>query len=326
MALLTREQFASQVFERDRLICVVPGCDKEAIDAHHIMERRLFCDGDPLPGGYDKDNGASLCEIHHIHAEEGYFPPQALRDWIGIDKIILPIICKKDCFYDKWGNEIAKAPSYQIKYPKTPYLNISPSYDNDDEIIDTKSLVGKPLSVTIKRDGSCVMMTSEICAARNGSDASHPSFNLLKQRHATLKYKIPKGVQIFGEWLFAKHSIHYAGQLALRDYLEIFAVYDQKQQLFYSQDDMQILCDDLDLIMVTRLAILSHTKEWELTNDIVGLAEEVIAKGEEGIVIKSMYPFHYSQFSMNTAKYVRSDFVPGNAHWSKQITKNSIKV
>lgn len=324
MPLISREQFATQTFARDKHTCVVPGCGRAAADPHHILERRLFCDGDPLPGGYDLNNSASLCETHHIHAEAGHFPPQALRRWIGITTVVLPAICKKDCLYDKWGDEIAKSSHVHVKYPKTPYLNFSPSYQGGDKYIDTKSFLGKPLSVTVKKDGSCVTMSRDICGARNGHEAEHPSFNMLKQRHAALRHGIPEGIQLFGEWLYARHSIHYTGPLALRDYLEVFAVYDQNQQLFLSQDDVQILCDELDLTMVARLAVVCHATQWELVNAVTALAEKVIADGEEGVVVKSMYPYHFSQFSVNAAKYVRGKFVPGSDAWSKGITKNEV--
>lgn len=325
MPPLTREEFAKKVFERDKDACVVPGCGRKAADPHHIMERKLFCDGDPIPFGYDLNNGASLCEQHHIHAEEGYFPPQALRRWLGLPTV-LPAICDKDKLYDKWGNEIAKAAEGQVKYPKTPYLNFSPSYNGGDRYIDTKDLLGKPLAVTVKRDGSCVTLSRDTCGARNGHEATHPSFNMLKQRHAALKLQIPEGIQLFGEWLYAKHSIHYTGPLALRDYLEVFAVYDQTEQMFLSQDDVEILCNELDLVMVARVATILYHAEWELTNGITALAEKAIADGEEGVVVKSMYPYHYTQFAANAAKYVRANFSPGNDGWSKGITKNDLKL
>lgn len=325
MALISREQFAAQVFARDKNTCVVPNCNAPAVDPHHIIERRLFCDGDPLPGGYDVNNGASLCEIHHIHAEKGYFPPQALRYWIGIKTTILPAICKKEKLYDKWGDEIAKASHVHVKYPKTPYLNFSPSYDKTDRYINTKDLINKPLSVTVKKDGSCITMTKEICGARNGYEADHPSFNMLKQRHAILKHNIPEGIQLFGEWLYAKHSIHYIDSLALQDYLEIFAVYDQTEQLFLGQDDVKNLCNKLNLISVTQLASICYATEWELIGEITALAEKAIARGEEGVVVKSIYPYHFSQFSINVAKYVKSNFVPGSSCWENKIIRNEIK-
>jgi hypothetical protein len=52
--LLTRDNFRNSVFERDKHLCVI--CKEPAVDAHHILERRLFPDE-----GYYIDNGASLC-------------------------------------------------------------------------------------------------------------------------------------------------------------------------------------------------------------------------------------------------------------------------
>lgn len=60
--LLNRDTFRNAVFERDNYKCVV--CGETAVDAHHIIERKLFDDG-----GYYIDNGVSLCGKHHLEAE-----------------------------------------------------------------------------------------------------------------------------------------------------------------------------------------------------------------------------------------------------------------
>lgn len=95
--LLTRDEFRNSVFERDGHKCVV--CGKPAKDAHHIIERRLFSDG-----GYYLDNGASLCEEHHIEAEKTCISVDYLRECIGAEEIILPEHFYRDIEYDKWGN------------------------------------------------------------------------------------------------------------------------------------------------------------------------------------------------------------------------------
>jgi 5-methylcytosine-specific restriction endonuclease McrA len=64
--LLKRDDFRDSVFRRDSYNCVI--CGEPAKDAHHILERRLFTNF-----GYFIDNGASLCEKHHIMAEEPTF-------------------------------------------------------------------------------------------------------------------------------------------------------------------------------------------------------------------------------------------------------------
>lgn len=40
---LSREEFRREVFARDTGLCVI--CKAQAVDAHHIVERRLWDDG-----------------------------------------------------------------------------------------------------------------------------------------------------------------------------------------------------------------------------------------------------------------------------------------
>ena len=68
--LLTREEFKKQVFARTHNKCCVPGCTCDAVDAHHIMDRKLYSNG-----GYYLNNGAALCAKHHLNAEHGVITP-----------------------------------------------------------------------------------------------------------------------------------------------------------------------------------------------------------------------------------------------------------
>src|ERR1035437_7922501 len=97
--LLNRDIFRESVFKRDGFKCVI--CREEAKDAHHIIERRLFGNG-----GYFILNGASLCEKHHIQAEETTLSCDEIRKAAGITEIVLPEHFYEDVEYDKWGNEI----------------------------------------------------------------------------------------------------------------------------------------------------------------------------------------------------------------------------
>ena len=78
--LLTREEFKKQVFAKTDGMCCVPGCTCKAVDAHHIMDRKLWKDG-----GYYLTNGAALCEKHHLEAEYGDITPMQCIDWMGIN-------------------------------------------------------------------------------------------------------------------------------------------------------------------------------------------------------------------------------------------------
>ena len=77
--LLTRDQFREGVFARDHHKCVF--CDKPAVDAHHIMERRLWPDS-----GYYLNNGASVCAEHHMKCESTEISLEQVRDACGITK------------------------------------------------------------------------------------------------------------------------------------------------------------------------------------------------------------------------------------------------
>jgi hypothetical protein len=134
--------------------CVI--CNEPAKDSHHILERRLFKDG-----GYYLDNGASLCEKHHLLAELTELSCDEIREKAGIANIIIPDHLYSDVEYDKWGNEILfnglrvkgelfndlsvqkiLAPvinkfTEQVKYPRTYHLPWSPGMTRDDRMMDS---------------------------------------------------------------------------------------------------------------------------------------------------------------------------------------------
>jgi hypothetical protein len=252
-------------------------------------------------------------------------PPQALRHWLDIPTI-LPAMMNPLKIYDKWGNEIPSVGPQLVKYPKTPYLPFSPSIDREDRTIDAKSLLGKPLVITTKMDGSCVTLTKDHVGARNAVTAGHPSFNLLKARHAQFQDTIPDNIQVFGEWLLAEHSIQYKGDLALNDYLQVYAVYDQYQELFFDWLGVEEFCAFRGLTLVPIIKETTFTTEWQLMSTLAELGNAVIKSGQEGLVVKSKYPFHYTQFAENVAKYVRANHVQTNQHWTrKQIVKNQLR-
>lgn len=95
--LLTREQFKIDVFKRDKNRCVV--CSDEAVDAHHIIDRKLFDDG-----GYYLSNGASVCEPCHWLCETTELSVEFVRDRCGITNPVIPVGIVGQV--DKWGNHI----------------------------------------------------------------------------------------------------------------------------------------------------------------------------------------------------------------------------
>ena len=105
--LLTREGFKEAVFARDGGRCVA--CGQPGVDAHHLIERKLFADG-----GYYLDNGVTLCERCHLAAERTTLSADELRTAAGIAVVVLPAGFSSARKYDKWGNELGE---YGTRYP-----------------------------------------------------------------------------------------------------------------------------------------------------------------------------------------------------------------
>lgn len=120
--LLTREEFKKKVFERTNGKCCVPGCQCEAVDAHHILDRKLWSDN-----GYYLSNGAALCSEHHLDAERGVITPIACMNYMRIDvnrDVRIPDALKEKYLtkeeyvsdltsgkLDKWGNIVEEKPT-----------------------------------------------------------------------------------------------------------------------------------------------------------------------------------------------------------------------
>ncbi len=98
-ALLTREMFKSQVLAASAGRCVL--CARPAVDAHHILERKLFMDG-----GYRLSNGAAVCSECHWRCETTEISVEAVLVACGRQTPLLPEGFDPTRHYDKWGNEI----------------------------------------------------------------------------------------------------------------------------------------------------------------------------------------------------------------------------
>jgi hypothetical protein len=290
------------------------------------MERALWTDP-AEEGGYIVDNGASLCGLHHIHAERNFFPPQACRNWAGITVRVLPKGLDPERWYNKWGQPIPSPTRDEVKYPSTMYLPFSPSIDVSERgLIGLDDLTEKPLVISLKMDGSNCMLNHERVAARNGDTATHPSFSLLKALHSEIKYQLDPDYLYFGEWLFARHSIHYTGKLGLSSYLQIFGIYHVPTQLWLGWDEVERRINEIGDPRVQLVPVVDKCvceKPWQIVATVTEVAERFIKDGHEGIVVRNWYPFHHGDFTTNVAKYVRANHVQTDKHWSLQaIVRN----
>lgn len=336
--LLTRDEFRESVFKRDNYKCIV--CNRKAVDAHHILERRLFSDG-----GYYLDNGASLCEDHHLEAEMTLLSVETIRSFLNIKKPVLPTHFYRDQIYDKWGNiilpngkriigELFFDESVQkilnqgsvldsflkyIKYPRTYHLPWSETKSKDDRVLDNcDNFKDKEVVVTLKLDGENTSMYSDYIHARSINSKNHESRNFVKNIHSKIMADIPDRWRICGENMYAKHSIHYKN---LESYFYIFSIWNEKNVcLNWAETKEYSELFNLPLVPVLYEGIFDE-------KIIKNLVKPFYNENEmEGYVIRIKDSFNYKDFKKSVAKYVRKDHVATHGHWMRQIVEPNILI
>lgn len=210
-----------------------------------------------------------------------------------------------------------------MKYPRTPYFDFSDSVDREDVresgYFSIENFLGKELVATIKMDGSNCLWTHDHIAARNGTHATGSSFDYAKQLHAAVKDRIPPNIYIYGEWMYAKHSILYEKALSLDGYFQVFGVYDTDTDLWGSWQDVQYYANLVGVINVPGVRIIEPIKNKKtLIELITHIAQTIIKQGHEGIVVRNIESFANKEFNKNIAKFVRAHHVQTVRHWSKQ--------
>ena len=314
--LLTREGFRTAVFARDRRKCVV--CGNSGVDAHHILDRKLFPDG-----GYYLSNGVTLCGECHLLAEtsdDHNYSPRSLRAIAAILEPVLPPGFDPYTEYDKWGTPVTNEPS---KYPHTPHLPWSPGYDAEEDMVleSTAHWEGMQVVITEKMDGEGTSMYRDNYHARSTSYAPHPSRSRARAIWGRVRNDIPLGWKICGENVSAKHSIGYD---QLSSYFLVFSIWNERSAAL-SWPDTVTWCQLLGLDTVP---VLWHGKwDEERCREITsGLNLE----HQEGIVVRPLWEFMWDRIADPKTgvmgKWVRKGHVTTDEHWMKRpVEWNGLK-
>lgn len=341
MSQMTRDQFRESVFKRDKHACVICGDGVHngvAIDAHHIIERRLWSDG-----GYYLDNGATLCDKGklgcHYKAETTWISVDDVRIAAGILNAIIPEDMYSDNTYDKWGNIILAStsrtkgplfndPSVQsvlrdyatfnngndidfleyVKYPRTYHVPWSPGITDDDRIVkDMNIFDDNRVVVTRKMDGENFTGYNNYCHARSVDGRHHYTRDWAKNFWAQRSYELPDGWRVCAENLYAVHSIAYDD---LPSYLLGFSIWNDINECLSWDDTIewfQLL--GIPSVPVLYDGIYDQSKIQAMYDD------KKDYDCHEGYVIRSADAFEYGNFRNNVAKFVRPNHVQSQKHW-----------
>ena len=147
------------------------------------------------------------------------------------------------------------------KYPRTPHLFGSRGTDDDEHLGRAESLAliaDRSLIVEEKLDGTNVGIhftsTGRLvlqCRGHEITPGMHAQYDLFKQwttgKRPVLETILEDRSLLFGEWLYARHSVHYR---SLPHYFFEFDIYDKEKDLFLDLDSRLTMLEGTGLVTV----------------------------------------------------------------------------
>ena len=130
-----------------------------------------------------------------------------------------------------------------IKYPRTPHLFGSKGTDDDkhlgesesnrfiadDSLIVEEKIDGTNVGIHFQNNGEMILQ----CRGHLITEGMHPQYDLFKQWVSVKRHELERRLEnrfiLFGEWVYARHSIHYR---QLRHYFFEFDIYDKSLRVF----------------------------------------------------------------------------------------------
>jgi hypothetical protein len=185
-------------------------------------------------------------------------------------------------------------------------------------------------------DGSNTSLEADGCFARtHAGPPTHKSFDQLKAFHASIKHKLDKDYQLFGEWCYALHSIAYN---ELPGYFMLFSVSQltynsshtiimESQRAWLSWDTVEMWAEEIGVPTVPVLFKGEVSSEKELKDLVESLMLQPSCCGgiREGVVARVARGFLELEFPTSVMKCVRANHVQTSDHWKDQeIVKNKL--
>ena len=224
-----------------------------------------------------------------------------------------------------------------VKYPRTPHLFGSKGTDDDKHMgaKESRAFISDPsLIVEEKLDGTNVgihftsggRMVLQ-CRGHEITEGMHPQYDLFKQwtavKRDTLERMLEDRFILYGEWLYARHSVYYR---ELPHYFFEFDIWDKDAAAFLDLDTRLGMLDGTGLQtvpVVHRGPLAKEDQLWSLIgasaygaafdNPLSGLADNFM----EGLYLRTEANGRVTA----RAKTVRPEFVEKikqSEHWQHQ--------
>ena len=223
-----------------------------------------------------------------------------------------------------------------IKYPRTPHLFGSKGTDDDkhlgrkeseafvadESLIVEEKLDGTNVGIHFNSRGRMVLQ----CRGHEITEGMHPQYDLFKQwtsvKRLVLEAMLGSRFILYGEWLYAKHSLHYRN---LPHYFFEFDVYDKDTEQFLDLDARLQLLEGTGIYtvpVVHRGNVTATQLQWRIApsafescfdNPITHQSDNLM----EGLYCRTEADGHVTC----RAKLVRPEFVEKvkqSEHWQHQ--------
>lgn len=217
------------------------------------------------------------------------------------------------------------------KYPRTYHFPFSLGAMNDDRIAsDFESVCQKNIIITEKLDGENTCLNQfGVFARSHSAPTQNPWANYLWDKWRVLENELGD-LEIFGESLYAVHSITYTG---LKEYFYIFGI--RQNGVWLSWEEVLLYAEVVamptaPLLYEGKLAdwasynpkiipeqnmenlVMSLvTQHSQLSNPDIGYSPT------EGAVVRTAEGFKEEDFAQSVFKWVRKNHVQTDAHWTR---------
>lgn len=230
-----------------------------------------------------------------------------------------------------------------IKYPRTPHLFGSKGTDDDrhmgakdsarfiadTSLIAEEKIDGTNVGIHFAPNGRMVLQ----CRGHEITEGMHPQYDLFKQwtavKRPLLEAMLADRFILFGEWLYAKHSVFYR---SLPHYFFEFDIYDKEDTCFLSLERRLSMLEGTGIhtVPVVHQGAATHEQLLELIADSAFESQfdnpltGVIDPRMEGLYLR----IEAAGKVTGRAKIVRPEFVERvklSEHWQhKQMVPNQL--
>lgn len=224
-----------------------------------------------------------------------------------------------------------------IKYPRTPHLfgskgtdddkhmgpKASAAFVKDPSLIVEEKLDGTNVGIHFLSNGKLFLQ----CRGHEITEGMHPQHDLFKQwtavKRPVLETMLEDQYILFGEWLYARHSVHYRG---LPHYLFEFDIYDKEAGHFLSLERRLELLEGTGIPTVPVLHVGAATQE--MLQELIGVSAfeaEFVHPGAGGVDHRMEGLYLRTEADgvvTGRAKIVRPEFVEKikeSTHWQHQM-------